>query len=302
MASLRNLLATFILTIAVADLVSAVLWEDLRITYSLNFFSNYGFNKIERTKTKVTNNMNWAPLFSGGGECENKQGDFEFFGYPMTDKRDKSVVTLYDKNGVIAGIQAYFPQNEVINPKGNYRFDRTGMLQNMTLNNKTYFVATAYFIQPDLICSEGRNETDLSKDGTGTGLWFQNGATPSDLITVPLKRGDAIRESWNQNACFPGMGYHNFYNVSHLRETNCAESRPAFLLYNRAKNLHGFGFVIPGLAQSPKFEHPPNFGIKRILGAENTPECILEQNTLVGSTSIHVYFISRPLYIFCPLW
>jgi len=295
-------LGTLVLVIVVTDLANAALWNDLRITYSLNFFSSYGFSRIERTKSKVTNNMNWEPLFSENDKCVNKIGSYEFYGFPMAEHGDKAVVTLYDRKGTIAGIMALFPHDEVINPKSVYEWDKSPMLQNITLNNRLYFVTTAYFIRPDLICSEGRDESALNSEGTGSGLYFQNGNTPNDLITVPLKRSDAIRQHWDENSCFPAMGYHNFYNLSHVRETGCRESRPAFLLYNRKQQLHGFGFVIPGTASSPRFEHPPNFGIKRILGAQNTPECILEQNSLVGSTSLHVYFISRPLFVFCPLW
>ena len=51
--------------------------------------------------------MDWEPLFPENDQCQNKIGEFEFFGSPMSEHEDKSVVTLYDKNGVIAGIQAY---------------------------------------------------------------------------------------------------------------------------------------------------------------------------------------------------
>lgn len=54
---------------------------------------------------------------------------------------------------------------------------------------------------------------DLINQGTGTGLWFQNGQSPSDLINVPRTRAAASGLGWTDCECFPGMGLHNFFEV-----------------------------------------------------------------------------------------
>ena len=164
----------------------------------------------------------------------------------------------------------------------------------------------------DTICSEGRDSDALEKEGTGTGLWLQNGPTPDSYMEVPMKRSKAIKKGWTKCNCFIGMGklpnkcsinllmhalgrlclrpnfqpnnynmwvdgkwnncetffsctilgYHNFYDLPHVREANCTDSLPAFLLYNKKGELHGFGFVVPGYASSPKFEHPPSWAVR----------------------------------------
>jgi len=50
------------------------------------------------------------------------------------------------------------------------------------------------------------NETELANEGTGTGVYFQNGPTPKDLSSIPRRRSEAITEGWTSNSCFPGMG------------------------------------------------------------------------------------------------
>jgi charged multivesicular body protein 7 len=277
----------------------AVKWNDLKITFGVNVFSRYGFNRVERTQSEVASAQQWVPLFNES-KCRNRIDNLEFYGFPMTEARDKAVVTLYDKNGIIAGIQAWMPHDEIITEKNIYRFDLSPMFQNATLGGRKFFVLTAYFVRPDTICTTGRDANSLDTEGTGNGLWFQNGARPVDLIDVPLKRSKAIENQWTKNNCFPAMGYHNFYNIPWVRENNCTVSRPAFLLFNGKDELHGFGFVVQGTATSKKFEHPPNLAIRLILG--DAPQCTLEQNTSVGSTSLHVYFISRPQFIMCPIW
>ena len=42
--------------------------------------------------------------------------------------------------------------------------------------------------------------------GTGTGLWLQNGRNPFENVQVPMNRSDAIAEGWTQNQCFAAMG------------------------------------------------------------------------------------------------
>ena len=58
------------------------------------------------------------------------------------------------------------------------------------------------------------------------------------------------------------LGSHNFYGVEDYTSTSCTENRPAFLLFNKADELQGFGFTVNGNAPKSKyFEHPPNAAI-----------------------------------------
>jgi len=54
---------------------------------------------------------------------------------------------------------------------------------------------------------------DLIEQGTGTGLWFQNGETSNSQLDIPLQRADATPQGWTNCECFPMMGLHNFFEV-----------------------------------------------------------------------------------------
>lgn len=223
-----------------------------------------------------------------------------FYGNRIQNPDDPALSVLYDNNGVICGVQAWLPHEEIFNNTDNkVRYYNVPMYQNATVGNKTHFVITAYFVDPETICQEGRTEEDLLIDGTGTGLYFQNGPTPADLIRVPKDRVNATAEGWTKNACFPGMGYHNFFGVEHYEETGCLETGAAFLMFNKPGELLGFGFHIQGVANSTKYvEYPPNLAISAILGAP-VPQCVLDQNTLIGTTTMHVFFVDSPWFLNC---
>lgn len=70
-----------------------------------------------------------------------------------------------------------------------------------------------FILSLDSICTTGRTTQDLINQGTGTGLWFQNGPNPNALIAVPRVRAAASALGWTDCECFPGMGLHNFYEV-----------------------------------------------------------------------------------------
>jgi hypothetical protein len=278
---------------------AAAQWDDLKITYNLNPFAQYGFNSIERTLDNVKNKQSWVPLLDGVS-CQNKIGNFEFYGVAMTDKDDISVVTLYDKNGVIAGLQTWFPQDELLQKDPVYKFQDSKIFQLAELNGKKYYVITSYFVRPSTICNTGRQISDLDDEGTGKGLWFQVGNTPSDLLSVPVKRDEAVQKGWTKNSCFYAMGHHNFFKVEEWDTNQCTDFFPAFLLFNNSDELIGFGLIAPGFTSSQKFEHPSSTSLKYIL--DHAPECIMKQADHGGFSSLHVYFTSTPRLIMCPFW
>lgn len=119
-----------------------------------------------------------------------------------------------------------------MDPNNRYRYDLVPMFRNETIDGRPYVVLTAYFVRPgkkakvnvpinllqataptDLICTTGRTAQEFISQGTGTGLWFQNGPSPNVLISVPRTRAAASQLGWTDCECFPGMGLHNFYEV-----------------------------------------------------------------------------------------
>jgi charged multivesicular body protein 7 len=295
MMDLRTQLFAIVALFAVISVSSGVQWDDLKVTFGVNPFSSNTFVHMPLTTTEADGG-GWEKLSQ---TCTN---DNNFYGFRYMLNNDPGVTLLYDVNGVIAGIQMNLLKSEVLSSKNKYKYDKVSMFQTTTINGKDVFTLTAYFVNPGTICTTGRNETDLKTKGTGDSLFLQNGAKlpldSTNLIRVPLKRSNAIRDGWTKNQCFYGMGYHNFYKSEEFQSTNCEEIRPVFLLYNSNDELHGFGFAGNGVASSPRFEHPGRSAIKAIIG-NDAAECILDATQTPGISTVHVYFIKRPYFINC---
>jgi len=268
-------------------------WTDLRGSFLIG--KDEGFAPFPRTiREDLFTSENWT---STGNDCSNGG---KFSGNQYVKNNDYSVGLLYDVNGVIAGIQMLIPHEVVLSENNTLKYGEVNMYANQTFADKEYFVLTAYFVNPSTICTTGRSDDSLVTGGTGSGLWIQNG---DSVIQVPQTRpegDDAVTSGWTQNNCFPAMGYHNFYKMNEYAPKNCTEMQPIFGLYNRNRELQGFGFITPGTIINPRFEQPPAAAIKLILG--DTPQCVLDIEEKIGVTSLHVYFTSQPWFITCSIF
>lgn len=64
-----------------------------------------------------------------------------------------------------------------------------------------------YLWIPGIICSRGRSREQYLQDGTGTGLYLQNGSNPiEDSREVPLYEKDVEGAGWVKGQCFTSMG------------------------------------------------------------------------------------------------
>jgi hypothetical protein len=297
----------FFLTLALVASLGAVAngitsWDSFKGSFLIG--KPESFAPFPRSINEINNsNTTWVPVSSTQNDCSN--GGL-FNGIQYVRENDYSVALLFDKNGIIAGIQMLINQTVVRTNTNDLDYDAIPMYQNATYNGDLFYVLTVYLVQPSTICSEGRTEASLTEDGTGTGLWIQNGESADDVVEVPQDRPESEdedeNEGWTKNNCFPAMGFHNFYSIKQYENTNCTEMVPIFGLYNKdSKKLHGFGFITPGTIINPRFEQPPSAAIRLILGAGRTPQCVLDLQEREGVTSLHVYFISEPAKIACPI-
>lgn len=270
--------------------VSAEFWDDFRVTYTALPIG--WFDRLPRTLTDSGAN-GWELVSS---ECTNG-GRFNGFQYIVPG--DITVGLLFDVNGTIAGIQALFNKNTLETQPGNTvnYTALSSMYQTFSLNGTESYVLTAYFVDPSIICTTGRDPSQVPVEGTGTGLWIQVGPSGTDVEKVPDTRAEAINSGWTQNNCFGGMGAHNFYRVDKYDPSNCTDMRPLFGLYNKENDMLGFGFIIPGTIQTSRFENPPLAAVRLILG--ETPLCIEDISNTIGQTSLHVYFVDTPRFISC---
>jgi charged multivesicular body protein 7 len=290
-SKLTIILAIFCAVILISDTATAIKWVDLKVTFGLNVFRN--FNSMPRTSEEAVEEgfSNISPP----NDCTN---DGKYFGFRYIQPNDPGMALMYDKNGIISGIQMNFLKSEAVTPTNLYNFDAVTMYQNTTINAQDYYTLTAYFVPPATICTTGRTKDQLFTEGTGTVLVLQNGLTPSTLINVPLDRTQATAEGWTKNQCFIGMGYHNFYKSEEFAATNCREIRPVFLLFTKSDELLGFGFAGQGFASSPRFEHPGERAIKAIIG-DDVAQCLLDVSTSPQLSTMHIYFTKRPYFFHC---
>jgi len=222
-------------------------------------------------------------------DCQNGG---TFHGNRYFYKGDYTMAILYDINGVVAGIQMILKKSEIVTSANKFNYAAVPMFQSETLNSNDVYTLTTYFVQPSTICTTGRTAADLTTEGTGSQLFFQNGKSIDTLITAPTTRPTQPSD-WSENNCFPMMGWHNFFKVETFQADNCSTVQPTFLLFNEDKQVRGFGFVAFGDATSTRFEKPDATAIKLIVGSK-TPQCLIDMANTLKVSSMHVYFDSKP--------
>jgi charged multivesicular body protein 7 len=198
---------------------------------------------------------------------------------------------LYNVNGVIAGIQMNSKISELLANGNAYKFDQVFMFQKNKILNDEVFSLTAYFTEPSSICDTSSAKIDLSDGSIGDHLYFQDGTSSQTSFEVPKNRQTALASGWNNNNCFPGMGWHTWYKSEELESSNCTLDRPLFLLFNKKQELLGFGFNVIGTAMSAsnRYEHPPLLAVKTIMG--KPPQCLIDSQKKLGLTTMHVFLV-----------
>jgi len=276
-------------------------WTNLKVHFDTNPFSKYYYQSQPRQVSAQKTNA-WTNL--SGNDCTNG-GKYNGFRY-VENSEDPGMVLLYDVQGTIAGIQMVLDK-ATLETNNNYNFPAVPIYNPDTFNGQDVYVLTAYFVDPQTICSTGRASSDLTATGTGDILQVQNGPTPASLMLMPRDRPTAEAQGWSHNKCFVGMGYHNFFRVdrndplSTVGPNNCTDTIPLFGLYDNKNNQIGFGFAATGKVVHNHFENPPSGAVKLIAGADKVPQCLLDKADNPGLTTMHVFFTDYPNLYGCIL-
>lgn len=224
-------------------------------------------------------------------------------GYRYMKPREYATILLFDENGYIAGLQTAFPMSKVkkyfqddeelgtIGP-----FDNIPMFMQDKIGKEKVYTLTAYLVDPGSICWSGRTKDEFDIQGTGTGLFFQNGTNPiKDSIHIPMYQKELSHTRWVRGKCFATIGTHYFYNVRD--EMDCTSFFPGFLVYNRGK-LTGFGWIVTGNYEfSERFEHPMKDTLSSFMSP--MPTCIRDSTRDPGITSMHVYMNTKAWNVLC---
>ncbi|CAF3709047.1 unnamed protein product [Rotaria sp. Silwood1] len=189
----------------------------------------------------------------------------QFLGQRFIKDNDIALVLIYDIKGSIAGVQLALPVSMA--KTKYYKFDTQKMYNRATVAGIDSYVLTAYFVDPQTICTSGRDEARLKLEGSGTGLWLQNGPDPiRDSVQSPLYENTVNTTKWVLGSCFPSMGVHYWYD--NRLDNKCDEIFPVFLLYNKGK-LTGFGWGLAGKYDYSKRTESVPYGAVSVQVYEN---------------------------------
>jgi hypothetical protein len=247
-------------------------WNSLSVTWNLIPFQGF------KTMPRLTNDKHEFTFKDN--QCT--ASDAKFRGQRYWSKLDPAVILLFDKNGIIAGMQSSVLKNQFTPSPGMPGF----------VDDGDYWTQTAYFIDPNTICSPGRTKEEFDRDGTGTGLWLQSGPDPvKDVLSIPLDEQDVKLTLWGHGKCFITMGQHYWYNIS--EGMSCNTVFPNCLLYNKGK-LTGFCFIKNAKLESPRYDYPypTNEVVKKFL--DPVPKCFFTDPSYKTLSTVHVYFHSNP--------
>jgi charged multivesicular body protein 7 len=218
-------------------------WDGLRVTFGLDPFSTWDFDSLPRD---LSGNMQNFVLKDN--QC--LVSGSSYLGQRYWYKNDPATILLFDVNGYIAGIQTVVMKSVGWVPP-------RPLLGSFILEDTDSYSMTVYFVNPSIICTTGRTADDFKNDGTGTGLWLQNGPDPlKNTFVVPALESEmkASYPLWGSGKCFWTMGQHYWYNVT--LDMPCNDILPYCLLYN-AGNLNAFCFQIDyDVTPSKRYEHP----------------------------------------------
>uniref|UniRef100_T1J4X8 Uncharacterized protein n=1 Tax=Strigamia maritima TaxID=126957 RepID=T1J4X8_STRMM len=257
-------------------------WNTLRVTWGVNLASENVFTKIPLKVKKATNDKGYIKD-STRSSCSGK-----FLGDRYVQPKKPGIALLYDHSGYFVGLQTYFPKS-ALQKSSLYIED------NVSGNNSN--VLTAYFVDPDIICTTGRTKSQYEAQKIGNALYIQNGSNPlRDYIKVPLYENETVSNHWYKGSCFTSMGVHYWYNIS--KDMNCDNLLPLFLVFNHGK-LTGFGWAIQDkIPNNVHFEYPDKDNLKRFF--DSTPRCLKDIYTRgSGLSMMHVYMNSKPWNLLC---
>ncbi|GFQ91745.1 uncharacterized protein TNCT_337941 [Trichonephila clavata] len=266
-------------------------WQSFRVTWGLNLLTSRVFSKLPKTENKARSE-GFTRL---SGDCN----DGKFLGNRYMKGLDTAAVLIYDENGYIAGIQHGIPKHDVEKINTTFSFERSSVYQlDKILGEEEVYFLTTYFVNPDIICNDGRTKEQYEEEGIGTGLWIQNGSHPiRDSKEVALYEKDLERTEWVKGGCFRTMGVHYWYRAH--QNMSCSDFFPITAIYNRGK-LTSFAFASFGKYEfSRRFEHPSSTALTMFF-PDPVPKCLYDEYERSGGfSSMHVFFSVRPWNIFC---
>ena len=177
-----------------------------------------------------------------------------------------------------------------------FDYPKSGYYRKTTIDSIEYWMTTAYFLDPNQICSKGRTVQEFKSEGTIRKLIFQIGPLVSDLYEAPLSEELAMKErGLIRFKCFPNMGYHYGRISADTNSEDCDKYTLGYLIYHHGI-LHAFSWAHVLKTSASDFNFSPwefiNEAIFRAVITDDPPKCYIGQDGLLvspGIVSQHIY-------------
>lgn len=257
--------------------VDAVYWSNLRTTYGVPPFSGFDWNP--RTLQEALDD-GWQQV-GGCGDGSGMLGERY-----ARSAADNSMVVIFDAAGFVAGHQSVVPVDKTFGDQ-YYNFAASPMYERGMFFDQEVYFTTAYFVDPELICTTGRTQDDFDNDGTGDRLVFQAGE--GNYLAAPLTEQEAIDgDTWYKHWCFVNMGNH-FFQMDPAADpdsVDCKDLFPVQLVYHLG-DLNAFVWQHLTPLDGDRWEHPNALAVGAIVN--NAPTCMTDMIDDPGQSTMHVY-------------
>jgi len=247
-------------------------WYNFRIGFTPNPFD--GFIGHPRTKAEAID-AGWQQISNDCSEGASFPGDR----YALENENGPNMVLIYDVNGFIAGMHSVVLKKY---SSGNWQSDSPWYRSDNIFGEDAY-LTTAYFVNPDVICSTGRTQSEFDVEGTGNTLLFLK---EQDLIAVPLDVDSTDGSGWYKHFCLFNMGRH-YFQLNHDTSASCDENLVPIQLMYSSGVLNGFVWQHIATIPGNLWETPGEKGVEAIV--DRPPDCFWDLVKSPGVTTMHVY-------------
>jgi hypothetical protein len=248
-------------------------WNDLKVTWGMDPFNPNYFVSLPLSEAAAVQ-AGWIKE----NDCSKING-IRYF-----KNNDRSVMSVYGADGLIAGISSAIPKNLPFNFPSK-------ALQPYLVDEGNFYTMTMYFKNPNTVCQAA------IRQNTGDRLVVKG---QSGEMNIPLTEIEVnIENKWTKGYCFNTMGLHYWRQVNGSQITvdmNKDNFFPMFLLYNKGK-LNGFGFAFNANLDSPRLEHPTVDIINLFM--KPTPSFFADKTQSEVLSTLHVFLDSTPFQNFC---
>jgi len=264
-------------------------WYNFITTFNINPFSSEGFYNQPRTVDEAKEAGFTFVVDDCSQTRDMKYGGFKY-APPTAEGGVPEFIMIYDVNGFIAGMHSVIPKPAA--DESIFEFDKSLWYRSdWSLGFETY-VTTAYFVDPEGICTGGRDQESFETEGTGNVLAFEHG---DELHWAPLTGPEADEsEFWNKHKCFVNMGRH-YFNLGHDVDAEVCNAdgplpfTPIQLLYSGGVMN---GFVWQHAANpsnvNKRWENVDPSALSALI--DGVPKCLYDFADKYGVVTQHVYF------------